>query len=72
MTIDSWLQTAIADAEKRGLPELKTLLEALAQSTRALRSADFVDNASGTDGQGRPAYSRGADPRVGPPHHGDQ
>ena len=46
MTIDSWLQAAIADAERRGLPALKPLLEALAKSTQALRAADFNDNAS--------------------------
>ena len=47
MTIESWLQAAIADAEKRGLPEMKPLLEGLARSTRTLRDADFNDNASG-------------------------
>ena len=29
MTIESWLQTAIADAERRALPELKPLLDRL-------------------------------------------
>jgi hypothetical protein len=47
MTIESWLQAAIADAEKRGLPELKPILEALARSTQVLRAADFNDEASG-------------------------
>ena len=47
MTIESWLQAAIADAEKRGLPELKPILEGLARSTQALRAADFNDDASG-------------------------
>ena len=46
-TLESWLQAAIAAAEKRGLPELKPLLEGLAQATRALRRADFNDDASG-------------------------
>jgi hypothetical protein len=46
MTIDAWLRAAINDAERRGLPQLKPLLEALAQSTRALRAADFNENAS--------------------------
>jgi hypothetical protein len=41
MTIESWLQAAIADAERRGLPDLKPLLEALARATQALRAADF-------------------------------
>jgi len=47
MTIESWLKAAIADAERRGLPELKPILEALARSTQALRAADFNDDASG-------------------------
>jgi hypothetical protein len=47
MTIESWLQAAIADAERRGLPELKPILEGLARSTLALRDADFNDDASG-------------------------
>ena len=47
MTIESWLQAAIADAERRGLPELKPILEALARATKALRAADFNDDASG-------------------------
>jgi hypothetical protein len=46
MTIDSWLQAAIADAERRGLPDLKPLLEALARATKGLRAADFNDSAA--------------------------
>jgi len=45
MTIDAWLQAALADADKRGLPELKPILEALGRSTRALRAADFNGDA---------------------------
>ena len=40
MTVADWLRGAIADAEQRGLPQLKPLLEALAKSTAALRDAD--------------------------------
>jgi len=47
MTIDAWLQSAIADAEKRGMPELKPILETLARSTRALRATVVNDDASG-------------------------
>jgi hypothetical protein len=47
MTIESWLKAAVADAERRGLPELKPILDALARSTQALRAADFNDDASG-------------------------
>lgn len=43
MEIKVWLQAAIADAERRGLPELKPMLEALARATEALRNADFED-----------------------------
>jgi hypothetical protein len=46
MTIDQWLQSALADADRRGLPALKPVLEALAKATNALRAADFNDNAS--------------------------
>jgi hypothetical protein len=38
--IESWLAAAQADADRRGLPELKPLLETLARSTGALREAD--------------------------------
>jgi hypothetical protein len=41
--IDAWLSAAIADAERRGLPQLKPLLEGLAQSTRQLRAAEWND-----------------------------
>jgi hypothetical protein len=47
MSVEFWLQAALADADKRGLPELKALLEGLAKATRALRSAGFVDRADG-------------------------
>ena len=46
MTVEAWLRAACDDAERRGLAELKPLLEALAKSTRALRTADFNENAS--------------------------
>jgi hypothetical protein len=47
MDIDAWLAAAVADAGKRGLPELKPLLESVANSTRALRGADWCDRADG-------------------------
>jgi hypothetical protein len=40
-SVDAWLQAAVADAERRGLPGLKPLLEGLAQSTILLRAADW-------------------------------
>jgi hypothetical protein len=57
VTVEAWLRNAVADAERRGLPELKGLLEALAQATRALRSAGFSGHAAGSDPASR------ADPR---------
>ena len=42
MTIDTWLAAAIADAERRGLPDLKPLLEALARATTALRASPIT------------------------------
>jgi hypothetical protein len=54
MTLENWLKTAIADTEKRGLPELKALLEGLAQSTRALRDAGFMEAADGRRNDSEP------------------
>jgi hypothetical protein len=39
MSVESWLASALADADRRGLAELKPLLETLARSTAALRRA---------------------------------
>jgi hypothetical protein len=39
------LQSALADAERRGLPELKPLLEALAKTVAVVRAADFNQSA---------------------------
>ncbi len=41
MEITDWLQAAIADAERRGLAELRPLLQNLAQATDILRRADW-------------------------------
>ncbi len=40
--IDRWLRAAADDAERRGLGELKPLLDTLARSTTALRDAHRV------------------------------
>ena len=42
MGIKAWLQAAIADAERRKLPELTPFLKALALATEALRSAEIT------------------------------
>lgn len=40
MDPNAWLALACADADRRGLPDLKPLLETLARSTAALRGAE--------------------------------
>jgi hypothetical protein len=47
MTIKAWLDNAIQDADRRNLTDLRSLLEALARSTSALRAADWNDDATG-------------------------
>lgn len=47
MSVDEWLKAALADAERRGLPDLKPLLESLAAATRALRAAAAGGDADG-------------------------
>jgi hypothetical protein len=47
MTVKTWLEIAIQDAERRGLPELKPLLEGLAKATSALRTAEWNADATG-------------------------
>jgi hypothetical protein len=60
MTIDAWLQAATADAERRGLPELKPILETLARATTALRAADFNAHAQGVSCQAAGVSPRSA------------
>jgi hypothetical protein len=47
MTPEDWLESARADAERRGLPDLHMALEGLARSAGVLRAADWNDDASG-------------------------
>jgi hypothetical protein len=47
MQIDAWLEAAIADATRRGLPELEPLLIGLARATRILRAASWNGDATG-------------------------
>jgi hypothetical protein len=39
--VDAWLAAAEADADRRGLPELKTTLRLFARMTAALRAAEW-------------------------------
>lgn len=55
MNIADWLAAACADADKRGLSELKPLLESLARSTTALRLA-----AAGPEQDDEPSADTGA------------
>ena len=61
MTLDDWLVAARTDAHRRGLPELKPLLDALADATRVLRAATWNRNAAGPPAAGNPS-----DPPTGP------
>jgi aspartyl-tRNA(Asn)/glutamyl-tRNA(Gln) amidotransferase subunit A len=54
MTVATWLRAAIADAEGRGLPELKPLLESLALETGALRAANLPHDTGGAPPAHRP------------------
>ncbi|MEX1127616.1 MAG: hypothetical protein WEB50_03515 [Vicinamibacterales bacterium] len=50
MRVEDWLTAASADAGRRGLPELKPLLETLARSTTNLRRADVEIDAEADAG----------------------
>ena len=47
MTIKTWLEASSQDAERRGLPAIKPLLEMLAGATATLRAADWNFDATG-------------------------
>jgi hypothetical protein len=61
MTIEDWLASACADADRRGLPGLKPLLSALADATRALRAVDWYEALSATP-PAWPSATRGPAP----------
>ena len=63
MTIDEWLESARADADRRGLADLKPLLATLADATRALRDAGWDADTRQKVADATPA-ERGA---AGPP-----
>jgi hypothetical protein len=52
--LDAWLDAARADAERRGLAPLTSMLDALGRMTAALRAADWNLELSGTARPGRP------------------
>jgi hypothetical protein len=47
VTVKVWLDSAVQDAERRGLAALRPLLESLARATSALRTADWNADATG-------------------------
>lgn len=47
MTLETWLEDATRDADRRGLPALRPLLEGLAKATATLRAADWNVELSG-------------------------
>lgn len=59
MKIEDWLEAACADADRRGLPDLKPLLASLARSTANLRRADNPGDTSAdaTGGEERPPHT---------------
>ena len=46
MTIEAWLRSATEDAERRGIPALKPILDGLAKAVAVVRAADFNDHAN--------------------------
>ena len=64
-SVDRWLHAAVADADRRGLPELRPLLEGLAEATVTLRTADWNDTlpGDGEEGGGREAGQAGSNRR---------
>jgi hypothetical protein len=46
MTVKTWLENAVRDAERRDVPALRPLLEALARAASVLRAADWNLDAS--------------------------
>ena len=53
MTIEQWLEDAKSDAYRRKLPELADMLDGLAARPRALRAADWNEDAAGPPHQMR-------------------
>jgi hypothetical protein len=47
MTVKAWLEEAHRQAERRELPDLKPLFDALAEAIATLRAADWNEDASG-------------------------
>ena len=57
MDVAHWFEAARRDAERRGLPQLVPLLEALARATTDLRRAGWNDDAAGEPPAAEPSSS---------------
>jgi hypothetical protein len=57
MTLDDWYDAASEDADRRGVPELKPLIDVLRQATRQLRDADWNDDARGPEADAAAPHS---------------
>ena len=66
MTIEDWLAGACADADRRGLADLKPLLQSLADATRALRSAGWEDASRALSADARRPDAPAPPPEGGP------
>jgi len=58
MNLMTWLEHAIADAERRQLPDLRPVLEAFGRAAAALRAADWNADASGAETPAAPRPPR--------------
>jgi hypothetical protein len=58
VTVKTWLDNAIQDAERRGLTALRPMLEALARSTSALRTAEWNSDPTGESDSPAPPDAR--------------
>lgn len=45
-----WFESAAADALRRGLPDMRAVLDGLRRAAETLRAADWNDDASGAEG----------------------
>jgi hypothetical protein len=54
VTVQNWLENALQDADRRQLPALRPLLEALARSTATIRAADWNLDPADTETGERP------------------
>jgi hypothetical protein len=47
--LDAWLRAACEDADRRGLPDLKPMLDTLARAAQAVRALDATTRRDGPE-----------------------